>query len=178
MIIATSSSIRPKPSSFVRASIVLVSAEATIDSMPYGVDTRTSLYCLPSLVFLSVTGRPSCSVSVRPPVAYEPPTMPISAELRCQDTSRKTGAPVGNVPSARALETRPLTEIATVGAGVGVVVVGVVATGGVRGVVEVGVLVPGVVGVVGVGVPGTSAPGLLAVLGAAGAPGSVGVADT
>lgn len=106
-----------------------------------------------------------CSVSVWPPAAYEPPTMPICATPLPYDTSRNTGELSGNVPSVATRETTPLTEIETVGAGAAVVVVGVVpVAAGDCGMT----LVDGVtVGVVDVGVVlvGTSAPGLFAFVG-------------
>ena len=96
--------------------------------------------------------------------------MPIRASPFVQETSRKTGEPLGNTPPVEMRETVPLTEIATVGrvavVEVGVVVVpgvgveGTAVTGGEVGVgvavvmVGAGVVVVGVVavGVVAVGV--------------------------
>jgi hypothetical protein len=78
------------------------------------------------------------------------------------ETSLKTGAPEGNVPWTPTWATMPLTEIATVGDGAAVVVVGAPAAGGtaVLGTAD-GVVVVGVLVVVG----GTSAPLELAVAG-------------
>src|SRR3954452_21441972 len=99
--------------------------------------------------------------------------MPTRATSFVQDTSRKTGAPVGKVPSRPTRETTPLTEIATVGCTAGVVGVAVVPVGGVvaGGVPVGGTTVPAGVVVVGmevvgnVGIDGTLAAGFSAPLG-------------
>src|SRR5436305_8376499 len=113
------------------------------------------------------------SGNVGSPVWYEPPTIATCAAPFVHDTSRKTGAPVGNVPSLATCETTPFTEIATDGAAAVVVVVVVVVVGGVggtgaEGVVVVGVVVDGgtiLAGAVFAAAGGTSAPGRSAVVG-------------
>jgi len=100
------------------------------------------VYRLPVLVFSSVTGWWRRIVRVAPPLAYEPPTMPISALVFVQPASRKTGAPDGNVSSVWTRESFPLTETTTAGAGAGV---------GAEAVVEAGAAAAGALGAARVG---------------------------
>lgn len=76
--------------------------------------------------------------------------MPISAVPVWNDTSRKTGTPVGNAPATPTREVTPLTEIVTVGAGsgAGVVLVGVVLEPPAGGTALTGVVVVVVVAMV------------------------------
>lgn len=100
--------------------------------------------------------------------------MPTCALPLVHDTRRKTGAPLGKVPSFATRETTPLTEIATVGPTNGVVLVGVVEVGGLApggttlggvGLVVVCVVVVVAPGVVVVGVVVVApAPGVLPVV--------------
>src|SRR5437762_14171348 len=123
---------------------------------------------------MSVTDLPRSSVSVWPPVWYEPPTMPTSAVPLPNETRRKTGAPDGNVPSLPTRCVLPLTEIATVSVGAAVVVVVVVPP---AGVVDGVTVAPGVVvGVVGA-VVGLSAVGASAAVGGVAPPAEAGTTE-
>src|SRR4051812_21467714 len=86
------------------------------------------------------------SVSVAPPLAYEPPTMATCALSCVHDARRKTGALAGKVPWLATCETTPFTEIATAGWAAVVVVVAAPCAGGTT--VGPGTVGAGVAGVV------------------------------
>jgi hypothetical protein len=69
------------------------------------------VYRAPSAVFISVTVLPFTRVTVAAPFSYEPPAMPIFAEVLVSETSVKTGAELGNEPPTVTAPAIPLTEI-------------------------------------------------------------------
>jgi hypothetical protein len=69
------------------------------------------VYRAPSAVFISVTVLPFRRVTVAAPFSYEPPAIPIFAEVLVSETSVKTGAEVGNEPPTVTAPAIPLTEI-------------------------------------------------------------------
>ena len=69
------------------------------------------MYRAPSAVFISVTVLPFTRVTVAAPFSYEPPAIPIFAEVLVSETSVKTGAEVGNEPPTVTVPGMPLTEI-------------------------------------------------------------------
>jgi len=69
------------------------------------------VYRVPSAVFISVTVSPFNRVTVAAPFSYEPPAIPIFAEVLVSETSVKTGAEAGNEPPAVTAPGMPLTEI-------------------------------------------------------------------
>lgn len=69
------------------------------------------MYRVPSAVFISVTVLPFTRVTVAAPLSYEPPAIPIFAEVLVSETSVKTGAEAGNERPTVAIPAMPLTEI-------------------------------------------------------------------
>ena len=69
------------------------------------------MYRAPSAVFISVTVLPFSRVTVAAPFSYEPPAIPIFAEVLVSETSVKTGAELGNEPPTVMVPAIPLTEI-------------------------------------------------------------------
>ena len=65
-------------------------------------------------MFTSVTALPLFRVTVAAPLSYEPPAIPIFAELRVSETSVNTGAPDGKDAPIETLLFKPLTEIVAV----------------------------------------------------------------
>jgi hypothetical protein len=62
-------------------------------------------------VFISVTVLPFTRVTVAAPFSYEPPAIPIFAEVLFSETSVKIGAEAGNEPPTLTVPGIPLTEI-------------------------------------------------------------------
>jgi hypothetical protein len=69
------------------------------------------VYRAPSAVFISVTVLPFTRVTVAAPFSYEPPAIPIFAEVLVSETSVKTGVEAGNEPPTVTPPAIPLTEI-------------------------------------------------------------------
>jgi len=69
------------------------------------------VYRAPSAVFISVTVLPFSRVTVAAPFSYEPPAIPIFAEVLVSETSVKTGPELGNEPPTVMVPAIPLTEI-------------------------------------------------------------------
>ena len=69
------------------------------------------MYRAPSAVFISVTVLPFTRVTVAAPFSYEPPAIPIFAEVLVSETSVKTGVEAGNEPPTVTPPAIPLTEI-------------------------------------------------------------------
>jgi hypothetical protein len=91
----------------------------------------TSVYCVPSAVFTSVTGLFTFSVRVAWPDAYEPPAIETFAVFAVTELSRKIGFAAGKSAPAETDSSVPFTESTTVvGGGEG-------GAGGVVGVVGV-----------------------------------------
>jgi len=69
------------------------------------------VYRVPSAVFISVTVLPFTRATVAAPLSYEPPAIPIFAEVLVSETSVKTRADAGNEPPTVTVPAMPLTEI-------------------------------------------------------------------
>jgi hypothetical protein len=69
------------------------------------------VYRVASAVFISVTVLPFTRVTVAAPFSYDPPAIPIFAEVLVNETSVKTGAEAGNEPPTVTVPAMPLTEI-------------------------------------------------------------------
>ena len=98
--------------------------------------SRINVYFVPSAVFCSVTGLFTVSFSVGPPLAYEPPTIEMLADVALRETTWKTGAAAGNAPPTETVSDAPFTEITaddTAAAGGAGVFGGVGGVGGVAG---------------------------------------------